>query len=123
MRSARSRAIEANFNNETGQIPFRADFPNPDRWLRHGQSGTVLISRVLNDALVIPQRATFEVLSKRYVFVVDKDNGAHQREILVENASDDIFVLKKGTLSPEEKIVLDGVRQVKDGEKVIVEAN
>ena len=36
-------AIEADFNNETGNIPFRADFPNPDRLLRHGQTGTVLI--------------------------------------------------------------------------------
>ena len=53
-------AIEADFNNETGNIPFRADFPNPDRLLRHGQTGTVLISRVQNDAIVIPQRATFE---------------------------------------------------------------
>ena len=40
-------AIEAKFNNETGNIPFRADFPNPDRLLRHGQTGTVLIRRVL----------------------------------------------------------------------------
>ena len=55
-------AIEADFNNENGNIPFRADFPNPDRLLRHGQTGTVLISRVQNDAIVIPQRATFEVL-------------------------------------------------------------
>ena len=36
-------AIEADFNNETGNIPFRADFPNPDRLLRHGQTGNVLI--------------------------------------------------------------------------------
>ena len=57
-------AIDADFNNQTGNIPFRADFPNPDHLLRHGQTGTVLISRVLNDAIVIPQRATFEVLAE-----------------------------------------------------------
>ena len=75
-------AIEAEFNNETGNIPFRADFPNPDGLLRHGQTGTVLIRRVLKDAIVIPQRATFEVLDKRYVYVVDKDDVVHQREIV-----------------------------------------
>jgi membrane fusion protein (multidrug efflux system) len=64
-------AVEADFNNETGTVPFRADFPNPDRLLRHGQTGTVLISRVQDNAIVIPQRATFEVLAKRYVYVVD----------------------------------------------------
>lgn len=110
-------AIEADFNNETGNIPFRADFPNPDRLLRHGQTGTVLISRVQNDALVIPQRATFEVLAKRYVFVIDKDDIVHQREITYSNELDDIFVIDKG-LEPGDKIVLEGLRQVKDGDKV-----
>ncbi len=71
-------AIEAKFNNETGNIPFRADFPNPDRLLRHGQTGTVVLRRVLDDALVIPQRATFEVLDKRYVYVVGQDDVVHQ---------------------------------------------
>jgi membrane fusion protein (multidrug efflux system) len=113
-------AVEADFNNETGNIPFRADFPNPDRLLRHGQTGTILISRVQNDALVIPQRATFEVLNKLYVFVVDKDDVAHQREIVVENELDDIYVLKKG-LNTDDKIVLEGIRQVHDGEKVAYE--
>ena len=77
----------------------------------------MLIRRVLNDAIVIPQRATFEVLGKRYVFVVDKDDVAHQREIVVQNEFDDLFVIKKG-VGVDDKIVLDGVRQVRDGEKV-----
>ena len=68
-------AIEAKFNNETGNIPFRADFPNPDRLLRHGQTGTILISRTLKNAVVIPQRATFELLDKRYVYVVGEDTS------------------------------------------------
>src|SRR5262249_3575057 len=50
-------AIEAQFNNENGNIAFRADFKNPDGLLRHGQTGTILIHRTLKDALVIPQRA------------------------------------------------------------------
>ena len=110
-------AIEADFNNENGNIAFRADFPNPDRLLRHGQTGTVLISRVQNDAIVIPQRAVFEVLQKRYVYVVDKDDVAHQREIVVQNELDDIYVIKEG-VGVEDKIVLEGIRQIHDGDKV-----
>jgi membrane fusion protein, multidrug efflux system len=110
-------AIEADFNNQTGNIAFRADFSNPDRLLRHGQTGTVLISRVQNDAIVIPQRATFEVLQKRYVYVVDKDNVAHQREIVIQNELEDLFVIKKG-VGVDDKIVLEGIRQVRDGDKV-----
>ena len=110
-------AIEADFNNETGNIPFRADFPNPDRLLRHGQTGTVLISRVQNNSIVIPQRATFEVLQKRYVYVVDKDDVAHQREIVVQNELDDLFVIQDG-VGVDDKIVLEGIRQIRDGDKV-----
>jgi membrane fusion protein (multidrug efflux system) len=110
-------AIEADFNNTTGNIPFRADFPNPDRLLRHGQTGTVLIGRVIMNALVIPQRATFQVLAKRYVYVVDNDKVAHQRVIEVENELDDIFVIKSG-LGVDDKFILEGIRQVRDGEKV-----
>jgi membrane fusion protein (multidrug efflux system) len=109
--------IEGKFNNETGNIPFRADFPNPDGLLRHGQTGNVLIHRTVHDAIVIPQRATFEILDKHYVYVVDKDDVVHQREIVVQHELDDIFVIKSG-LYPNDKIVLEGVQQVHDGQKL-----
>jgi membrane fusion protein, multidrug efflux system len=110
-------AIEANFNSETGNIPFRADFPNPNGLLRHGQTGNVLIQRTLKNALVIPQRATFEILDKQFAYVVDKEGVVHQREIVIQNEMEDIFVIKKG-LASNERIVLDGIRQVRDGDKV-----
>ncbi len=110
-------AIEADFNNETGNIAFRADFPNPDGLLRNGQTGTVLIHTDLEDALVIPQRATFEILAKRYAYVVDKDGVVHQRDITIQNEMDDIFVIKEG-LDDDDKIILEGIRQVRDGDKV-----
>lgn len=115
-------AIEADFNNETGNIPFRADFPNPDHLLRHGQTGTILIHRVANDAIVIPQRAVFENLAKRYVYVLDEHDVAHQREISIENELEDLFVIKEG-LAANDRIVLEGVRQVRDGEKVECEVH
>ena len=111
-------AIEAQFNNENGNIAFRADFPNPDGLLRHGQTGTVLISQVLHDAVVIPQRATFPNLAKLYVYVVGKDDVVHQREIVIQNELEDIYVIKDGILDVNDKIVLEGIRQVRDGDKV-----
>jgi membrane fusion protein (multidrug efflux system) len=91
--------VEGKFNNETGNIPFRADFPNPEALLRHGQTGNVLIHRTLHHAIVIPQRATFEILDKRYVYVVGDDHAVHQREITIQHEMDDIFVIKKGSFS------------------------
>ncbi len=115
--TGRIGAIEADFNNETGNIAFRADFPNPAGLLRHGQTGTILIHRIIKDAIVIPQRSTYEILAKRYVYIVDEDKVIHQREIEIETEQDDIFVIKDG-LAAGEKIVLEGVRQVRDGDKV-----
>lgn len=110
-------AIEADFNNETGNIAFRADFENPNRLLRHGQTGTVLINQVEKDAVVIPQRATFEILAKKYAYVIDADKVVHQREIVIQNEKDDIFIIADG-LKPGENIVLEGILQVRDGEKI-----
>ncbi len=110
-------AVEANFNPETGNINFRADFPNPDRLLRHGQTGTVLIRKTLKGAIVIPQRSTFENLAKRYVYVVGKDDVVHQRDVVVDQEQEDIFVVASG-LEPSDKIIFEGTRQVQDGDKV-----
>lgn len=110
-------AIEADFNNTTGNIAFRADFPNPTGILRYGQTGTILLKRVEKDAIVIPQRATFEILAKRYAFIVGDDGIVHQREIEVKNEMEDIYVMKEG-INPGDKIILEGIRQVRDGEKV-----
>jgi membrane fusion protein, multidrug efflux system len=110
-------AIEALFNNETGNIPFRADFPNPNRLLRHGQTGNVLIHRTLHNAIVIPQGATFEILDKRYVYIVGADDVPHQHEIVVDHEMDDVFVVRSG-LEVTDKFVLEGKLQVHDGQKM-----
>jgi membrane fusion protein (multidrug efflux system) len=109
--------VESEFNNETGNIPFRADFPNPDRLLRHGQTGTVRIHQKQKNAIVIPQRATFEILDKQYVWVVDENDVVHQRLITIEHGLEDIFVVQSG-LDLKEKIVLEGIQHVHDGDKI-----
>ena len=110
-------AIDPRFNGDTANIPFRADFPNPDGLLRDGQTGTIVMHRKLHDATVIPMRATFEFMDERYVYVVDKDDVVHRREIVIENEIDDIFVIEKG-VGVGDRIVLEGIRTVRDGEKV-----
>jgi membrane fusion protein (multidrug efflux system) len=110
-------AIEADFDNTTGTVLFRADFPNPDGLLRNGQTGTILIDTVMDGALVIPQRAKYETLAKQYVYVVDDKGVVHQRDIQVDAVQDDIFVIGKG-LETTDKIVFEGIRDVNDGDKI-----
>lgn len=111
------KTIEADFNNETGNIAFRATFPNPDQLLRNGETGSVMMTVPLRHALLIPQKATFEILEKRYVYVVDKNNVVHQREINIASEMPDLYIVKGG-ISDHDKILLEGLRKVKDGDKI-----
>ena len=104
-------AMLAASDDKTGGIPFRADFANPDRLLRHGQTGTVLMRQTHRGATVIPRRSAYEIQDKRYVYVVDKDDVVYRREIVVVNETDEIFLVKKG-ISPGERILLDWDRPV-----------
>lgn len=114
------KAIEADFNNETGNIAFRATFPNPNGLLRHGETGNILVQEPLRNALMIPQKATFEVLEKKYVFVVDKDNIVHQREITIAAEMPDLYVVNSG-LDEHDHILLEGLRKVRDNDKIAFE--
>lgn len=109
--------IEADFNNETGNIAFRATFPNPDGILRHGETGNILMPVPLKDALIIPQKATFEVLEKKHVFVIDENNVAHSRQITVGMELPHLFVVTGG-LKKGDKILLEGLRKVRDEQKI-----
>ena len=111
------QTIEADFNSETGNIAFRATFPNPKGLLRHGETGNIQMTVPLKNALIIPQKCTFEVLEKKYVYVVDKDNKIRSREITIASEMPHIFVVSAG-LKKEDKILLEGLRQVKENEKI-----
>lgn len=109
--------IEADFNNETGNIAFRATFPNPDGLLRHGETGNIQMLVPLVHALIIPQKATFEILEKKYVFVVDENNIVRQREITVGAGLEDLYAVSDG-LAESDKILLEGLRKVRDNDKI-----
>ncbi len=109
--------IEADFNNETGNIAFRATFPNPEGLLRHGETGSVQAETSLENAMLIPQKATFEVLDRRFVYVVTPDNRIHARQITVSNEMPHLYAVAKG-LKENDKILLDGLRKVNDGDKI-----
>jgi membrane fusion protein, multidrug efflux system len=111
------KTIEADFNNETGNIAFRATFPNPKGLLRHGETGNILMEVPMKNALLIPQKATFEVLDKKYVYVVGNDNVIRSKEIIIAAELPHIFVVQKG-LTPKDKILLEGLRLVRENEKI-----
>ena len=109
--------IQAEFNNETGNIAFRSVFANPEGILRHGETGNILMPIALKGALLIPQEATFEILDKKYVFVVDKDNVVKSREIKTGAEIPHLYVITEG-LGENDKILVEGLRKVKNNQKI-----
>lgn len=109
--------IESEFDPETGNIAFRARFPNPDAILKHGASGKVVIHKEVKDALIIPQKSTFEIQDKIYAFVVGDDNTLVQRNIIPKMRFTDFYAVESG-LSKDDKIVFEGVESAKDGAKI-----
>lgn len=109
--------IESEFDSETGNIAFRAKFPNPDGILKHGETGKVQMTVPLHDVLIIPQKATYEIQDKVYVFVVDKNNVIKSRNITISHEMPDLYVVGSG-LSENENILVEGVQKVKDDDKI-----
>ncbi len=112
--------IEAEFNNETGNIAFRATFPNREGLLRHGETGSILMKEQMKDAIVIPQKATLEIMDKKYVYVVNKDNVVKLTPITIAAEIPDLYIIKDG-VNEGNKILLEGIRKVQDGDKISFE--
>ncbi len=106
--------IQADFDNETGNVAFRATFPNPEGLLRHGETGNVVLTETLENALVIPQKATFEILDKRFVYVVDEKGKVEAKEIVIEKEVPHLFVVKSG-VTEQDTVLLEGLGKVKNG--------
>lgn len=112
--------IEADFNNKTGNVAFRATFSNPDGILRHGETGTVLLTQKFDDALVIPQKATFEVLDKTFVYLVDAEGTLRSKQITIAKEIPHLYVVSSG-LKSDDTILLEGLGKVHSGEKIAVQ--
>lgn len=109
--------VEGEFESETGNIAFRAKFPNPDMLLKHGETGKVTMTVPVSHAIIIPQKATYEIQDKIYVFVVNKDNVVSSRPITIAKRLPDVYVLASG-LSEGERFLLEGVQNAKDDDKI-----
>ena len=112
--------IEADFNNATGNLAFRATFPNPKGLLRHGETGKVAMAVPFKNAMLVPQKATFDVLDRKFVYVLDDKNVIHSKPITIAAELPHIFVVESG-LGEKERILLDGLRKVHDGQTIAVD--
>lgn len=108
--------ISGVIDNATGAANVRALFPNVNGMLRSGSTGKVLIPNVADSVIIIPQKATFEIQDRRYVYVVNDSNKTVSTHVKVMEVNDGKnFVVQSG-LNDGDRIVIEGVgTSVKNG--------
>jgi membrane fusion protein (multidrug efflux system) len=115
--NGRIETAESEIDRGTGNIAFRARFRNPDQILRHGASGKILLREELNGALVIPQKSTFEIQDKTFVFVLDSSDRVRTRNITTRLRLPHLYVVQSG-LGTEDRVLLEGIQVVKEGMRI-----
>lgn len=112
---------ETVFEGNSGTIAFRATFPNPKRLLRHGATGKIRLTTDVDDAVLVPQKAVFEVQDKNFVYVVDANNKVRTRSFIPSSRVDQFYIVQSG-LKPGDRIVYEGIQSLKDGMSIIPKA-
>ncbi|MCC9136988.1 efflux RND transporter periplasmic adaptor subunit [Pontibacter silvestris] len=109
--------VESEFKSGTGSIAFRARFPNPDKTLKHGASGNIILSNAVEDAVLVPQKAVFEIQDKNYVFLVDSTNQVKMQSFVPRTRFSSFYIVESG-LKPGDRIVLEGIQSVEAGTRI-----
>lgn len=114
----RIETVNGLINTETGTVNIRARFPNPKGIIRSGSSTTVRIPQQVNQGLIVPQSATFELQDKTFAVIVGKDGKTQNISITkLENNAGNYYVITSG-LKAGDQIVLEGVASLKDGSQI-----
>ena len=103
----------------TGSVQVIALFPNPDRVLKSGGSGAIIIPKDNNSAIIIPQSCVSEVQNKKFVYILDKDNKVKYTEIKVDPQNDgNNYIVTEG-LNVGDKYVTNGITKLTDGMEIV----
>jgi len=105
---------EGQFNKNMGTISFRATFPNANGLLRSGNTGKIRIPQTINEAVIVPQEATYEIQDKIFVFVMGDSDKVMSQPITIAGRSGNYYLVNHG-VKPGDKIVYSGLDRLRDG--------
>ena len=103
----------------TGSVQLIANFTNPQRLLKSGGSGAIIIPRSNKSAIVIPQTVVSEVQNKKFVYLLGKDNKVKYSEITVEPQTDGNNYVVTSGLKIGDKYVTNGITKLNDGMEIV----
>ena len=103
----------------TGSVQMIALFQNPEKLLKSGGSGTIIIPRSSSDAIIIPQSCVSEVQNKKFVYLLGKDNKVKYSEIKVDPQNDGKNDVVTEGLKAGDKYVTNGITKLNDGMEIV----
>jgi len=106
--------MQGEINSSTGTIAFRASFPNPDGILKHGSTGKITLKNSVRSALLLPQKSTFEIQDRQFVYVLDNENRVQVRSFQPETRFSHFYIVRSG-LQQGDRIVYEGIQNLKGG--------
>lgn len=119
--SGKVETIVSEIEETTGSIAIRARFPNPEHVLKHGATGKIRLTREERAALMVPQKAVFEIQDKNYVYLVDSSNHVRQHAFVPSARLGEYYVVESG-LREGDRIVYEGIQSLKDGMEITPKA-
>ena len=102
----------------TGSVSVRAAFANPKGILKSGGTGKILLPYKSDNALVVPQTATYEIQDKKFVYVLQKDGTVKSTEVEILDVNDGKSYIVTAGLKSGDQIALENVSTMKDGQKI-----
>ena len=107
-------AVSGLVNKQTGTVNLRATFPNPSQIINSGSSGSIRFPQYLENIIMIPQKASFELQNKNFVYLVDNENKVKNVEVTVVSGNlKDNYVVTSG-LKAGDRIVIEGIGSLRN---------
>jgi len=105
----------------SGTIRGRAQLSNADGLFTPGMFARVQVpASAPYQALMLPDAAIATEQARKFVYVIDQDNIARLRYVTLGQIVDDLRVIKDG-LADGDRVVINGLMRVRQGQKVTPE--
>ena len=103
----------------TGSVQLIAAFANPEKILKSGATGNIIIPRISSNAIIIPQSCVSEVQNKKFVYLLGEGNKVKYTEIKVDPQDDGINYIVTDGLKAGDKYVTNGITKLNDGMEIV----